>query len=70
MAAAISRVDGARLCLWTAATNGSIVHPPGDIWVWTARRMVYLQAETEELGENLSQNHAGHIPHGLTRGTN
>jgi hypothetical protein len=27
-------VDRARLYLWTAATNGPIVHPPGDIWVW------------------------------------
>jgi hypothetical protein len=23
--------DGARLRLWTAATNGAIVHPPGDV---------------------------------------
>jgi hypothetical protein len=23
-------VDGVRLCLWTAASNGTIVHPPGD----------------------------------------
>jgi hypothetical protein len=28
-------VDGARLCLWTAATNGPAVHLL-DIWVWTA----------------------------------
>jgi hypothetical protein len=27
-------VGGARLCLWTAATNMPIVHPPGDIWAW------------------------------------
>jgi hypothetical protein len=27
-------VDGTRLRLWTAATNGPIVHPPGDIWAW------------------------------------
>jgi hypothetical protein len=25
--------DGVRLCLRTAATNGSI-HPPGDMWAW------------------------------------
>jgi hypothetical protein len=25
-------VDGVRLRLWTAATNGPIAHPPGDIW--------------------------------------
>jgi hypothetical protein len=28
-------VDGARLCLWTAATNGPTVYLL-DIWVWTA----------------------------------
>jgi hypothetical protein len=27
-------VDWMRLCLWTATTNGPIVHPPGDIWAW------------------------------------
>jgi hypothetical protein len=26
--------DGLRLCLRTAATNGPIVHPPGDMWTW------------------------------------
>jgi hypothetical protein len=26
-----------RLCLWTTATNGPIVHPPGDIWAWRNR---------------------------------
>jgi hypothetical protein len=25
------RVDGMRLCLWTAATNGPIVHPPRHV---------------------------------------
>jgi hypothetical protein len=30
----IDHVDGVRLRLWTAATNGPIVHPPGDIWAW------------------------------------
>jgi hypothetical protein len=29
---------GVRLCLWTAATKGSIVHLSGDIWEW--RNMV------------------------------
>jgi hypothetical protein len=27
-----NHIDGVRLCLWTAATNGPAVHPPGDIW--------------------------------------
>jgi hypothetical protein len=29
-------VDGVRLCLLTAASNGPVVHPPDDICVWTA----------------------------------
>jgi hypothetical protein len=28
----VVHVDGVRLCLWTAATNGPIVHSPGHIW--------------------------------------
>jgi hypothetical protein len=28
-------VDGVRLHLWTAATNGPMLHSPGDIWAWT-----------------------------------
>jgi hypothetical protein len=27
-------VDGMKLRLWTAVTNGPIVHPPGDVWAW------------------------------------
>jgi hypothetical protein len=27
-------VKGVRLCLWTAATSGPTVHPPGDLWAW------------------------------------
>jgi hypothetical protein len=30
----IDHVDGVRLRLWTAATSGPIVYPPGDIWAW------------------------------------
>jgi hypothetical protein len=29
-------VDGVRRCVETAATKGPIVHPPSNIWVWTA----------------------------------
>jgi hypothetical protein len=29
-------VDRVRWCLRAAATNGSVVHPPGDIWEWRA----------------------------------
>jgi hypothetical protein len=28
----LTHVDGVRLRLWTAVTNGPIVHSPGDIW--------------------------------------
>jgi hypothetical protein len=29
-------VDRVRWCLRATATNGSVVHPPGDIWEWRA----------------------------------
>jgi hypothetical protein len=29
----VVHVDGVRLCLWTAASNGSNVHPPGYIYM-------------------------------------
>jgi hypothetical protein len=32
----VVHVDGVRLCLSTAATNGHIVHPPDYISVWRA----------------------------------
>jgi hypothetical protein len=28
------------LCLKTAAANGPIVHPPGDMWAWRAMVMM------------------------------
>jgi hypothetical protein len=34
--------DGVTLCLRTAATNGPIVHPPGDMWAWIAMMMMMM----------------------------
>jgi hypothetical protein len=34
--------DGVRLCLRTAATNGPIVHPSGDMWSWRAIVMMMM----------------------------
>jgi hypothetical protein len=39
--------EGVRLCLGTAATNGPIVHPQGDIRTWRAMTMMMMP-----LGEN------------------
>jgi hypothetical protein len=47
----VVHVDKMRLCLRTAATNGRIVHPPGNAWVWTAPVEWYWQGKTEEIGE-------------------
>jgi hypothetical protein len=32
----VVQVDRMRRCIQTAATNGPIVHPPDNIWVWRA----------------------------------
>jgi hypothetical protein len=32
-----------RLCLWTAAINGPIVHPPCDTWAWKTHDELYRQ---------------------------
>jgi hypothetical protein len=59
----------ARLRLWTAATNGHIVHPPYNAWVWRTTVEWYWQGKTEELGEEPFPMPLcpPQIPHGLTR---
>jgi hypothetical protein len=39
---------GVRLCLWTAATNGPVIHLQDDMWVWRPVEW-YRQGKTEEL---------------------
>jgi hypothetical protein len=57
------------LCLWTAATIGSIVYPPVDIWVPKATVEWYWQGNNEELGGKPVPVplYPPQIPHGLTR---
>jgi hypothetical protein len=43
-------VDGVRLCLWTAVTNGPIVHSPGDTRIWGPGGVI-LTGKTKELGD-------------------
>jgi hypothetical protein len=43
--------DGVGLCLRTAATNGPIVHSPGDMWAWRAMVMMMMMP-TEETEDN------------------
>jgi hypothetical protein len=47
----IVHVDMLRVCLWTAATNGPIVHPPYDIWVWRATVEWYWHGKAKESGQ-------------------
>jgi hypothetical protein len=41
----VVHVDGVRLCLWTVAFNGPVVHPPDDIWVWRAMVKCFSTAQ-------------------------
>jgi hypothetical protein len=41
-----NHVKGVRLHLWAAATNGPIVHPPGDVWALRAMMELYWQSKT------------------------
>jgi hypothetical protein len=42
-------VDGVRVRLWTAASNGSIIHFPVDIWAWRTMVKWYWQGKTLDL---------------------
>jgi hypothetical protein len=37
--------DGVKLCLRTAATNGPIVHPRGDMWAWRTMVLMMMPAK-------------------------
>jgi hypothetical protein len=41
-------VDGVRLRLSTAGTNGPIVHPPDDTWAWRTMVEWYRQVKTPD----------------------
>jgi hypothetical protein len=49
-------VDGVRLCLRTAATNGHIDHTPGDMWAWRNIVEWYGQGKLLILPPELSGN--------------
>jgi hypothetical protein len=64
-----SHVDGVRLYLWTAATNGPAVHLSHDAWVKRIMVEWYRQGKPIELREKPVpvSLYPPQIPHGLTR---
>jgi hypothetical protein len=50
--AVVVHVGGARLCPWTAATNGSIFHPSDYIWIWRVTVEWYWQGKRKKSEEN------------------
>jgi hypothetical protein len=52
----VVHIYGVRFFLWIAATNGPIVHPLGDIWVWRAKVEWYWRKKQK----NLYQRHFVH----------
>jgi hypothetical protein len=57
------------LCLWTAASNGRLVHPPRDMCEWRATAEWYWQGKPKNSEEKLVPVpfYPAHISHGLTR---
>jgi hypothetical protein len=58
-----------RRCLWTADTNGPVVHSPDGIWAWRAMVLYNIDRRKQKNSEkNLFQCYfVHHIPYGLTR---